>query len=120
MVLILPTGTLRWPASWRVATVSSFVEAKANKAELKIEGKALIEKASGNSLDNHNRIDGAIEEACIGLRAIDRSVAISRDRCCQLSNRPAFAWKLENLGTPSVLATLDSLATLALRMPVRA
>jgi hypothetical protein len=68
-----------------------------------------LRKRLANSLDNHNRIDGAIEEACIGLRAIDRSVAISRDRCCQLSNRLAFAWKLENLGTPSVLVYLGFL-----------
>ncbi len=47
------------------------VEARANKAELKVVGKSLVEKPSGNSLDNHNRIAAAIEEACIGLRAID-------------------------------------------------
>lgn len=85
------------------------VEAKANKAELKVEGKALVENASVNSLDNHDRIGAAIEEACIGLRAIDRAVAISRDRCYQLSNRLAFAWKLANLGIPSVLVYLGFL-----------
>jgi hypothetical protein len=85
------------------------VEAKANKTELKIEGKLLAEKPSDNSRENHDRIGLAIEEACIGLRTIDRSVAINRDRCYQLSNRLAFAWKLASLGIPSVLVYLGFL-----------
>lgn len=82
------------------------VEAKANWPELKVDGKTLSRSASQNSVDNHNRIGQAIDEACVGWQRIDSRVTISRDSHYQLANRLAFTWKLATLGLPVVLLYL--------------
>lgn len=82
------------------------VEAKANKPELKSDGKTLDPKASDNSRDNHAQIARAIAEAWAALRKLDAGVAIDRDTHYQLSNRVAFTWKLASLGIPTVLVYL--------------
>ena len=78
------------------------IEAKAHVAEFSGEAKG---KPPGNP-ENHERIGRAIEEAAEGLRQHWPSVAISRDRFYQFSNRVAFSWKLASLGIPTVLVYL--------------
>lgn len=82
------------------------VEAKANCAELKVDGKVLADDASVHSRENHDRIRAAIEEARNGLNAIVPGVRIDIGTHYQLSNRLAFAWKLASLGVPNVLVYL--------------
>jgi hypothetical protein len=82
------------------------VEAKANRKELKIEGKLLDDDVSDNSRDNHAQIGSAIENACTGLRSIHKDINLSRDSHYQLANRLAFTWKLATLGVPTVLIYL--------------
>ncbi len=82
------------------------VEAKANWPELGYQGKSIAQTASAKSIENHQKIGDAISEACVGWRAIDPRVNISRDTHYQLSNRLAFAWKLATLGIPVVLVYL--------------
>jgi len=82
------------------------VEAKANCAELKVDGKVLADRASDHSRENHDRIRAAIEEARKGLNAIVPGVQIAIGTHYQLSNRLAFAWKLASLGVPNVLVYL--------------
>lgn len=82
------------------------VEAKANVPELSPAGKPREATASAESAANHARIGAAIEEACLALRKVSSSTAISRDRHYQLSNRIAFTWKLATLGVPTVLIYL--------------
>jgi hypothetical protein len=86
------------------------VEAKAHANELKVEGKILSEKASEQSKRNHARIGEAIKAANDGLSAGKwGAFKISRDSHYQLSNRIAFAWKLAQLGVPTVLLYLGFL-----------
>ena len=87
------------------------VEAKAHTGELKSEGKKLKSNASAGSRRNHERIGQAIEEANGGLRCLtgSRRWAMSRDRCYQMANRIAWAWKLASLGMPVVLVYLGFL-----------
>lgn len=85
------------------------VEAKANEAELKVEGKRLKANASVHSQENHTHIGQAIEQAREALDEIAPGVHISRDSHYQLSNRVAFAWKLASLGVPTVLVYLGFL-----------
>jgi len=82
------------------------VEAKANKTELKVDGKILDAGASNNSVANDGNIREAIAEACRGLRCLEPNVAISCDSHYQLANRLAFTWKLATLGIPTVLIYL--------------
>lgn len=82
------------------------VEAKANAPEMSTAGKSIDSGASAASVANHHRIGLAIEEACVALRKASASIAISRDSHYQLANRVAFAWKLANLGIPTVVAYL--------------
>lgn len=82
------------------------VEAKANCAELKVDGKALTDGASIRSRQNHDRISAAIAEARIGLSGNVPDVRIDVSTHYQLSNRVAFAWKLASLGVPTVLVYL--------------
>jgi hypothetical protein len=84
------------------------VEAKAHAGELDGEagGKRLSQDASPNSLANHKRIADAIAEARDALGGAAAGVRISRDKCYQLSNRIAFAWKAAAEGIPTVLIYL--------------
>jgi hypothetical protein len=82
------------------------VEAKANVPELSSAGKPLRMSASANSRANHDRIGIAIAEACTALKELSATTDFSRDSHYQLSNRVAFAWKLANLGIPTVLVYL--------------
>lgn len=82
------------------------VEAKANWPELGLAGKRLANDASPSSVENHERIGAAIDEARAAWQHIDSAVMISRDTHYQLSNRIAFAWKLATLGIPVVLVYL--------------
>ena len=82
------------------------VEAKANKMELKLEGKPLASDASLHSRENHAQIGAAIAEARQGLCALGLESGIDRDTYYQLSNRIAFTWKLASLGIPTVLVYL--------------
>ena len=89
------------------------VEAKAYWGELEQEqtGKELKTNASDNSHRNHDRIEGAIDEANVGLRTLTGNPgwALCRDTCYQLANRFAWAWKLMELGVPVVLVYLGFL-----------
>ncbi len=85
------------------------VEAKANKNELKPEGKALAPDASQNGHENDGQIAAAIEEARQGLLSLGLETGIDRDTHYQLSNRIAFTWKLASLGIPTVLVYLGFL-----------
>ncbi len=82
------------------------VEAKANKNELKTEGKNLELSAKDSSRENHEQIVRAIDEACVGLRQVDAGVTINCSSYYQLANRLAFTWKLASLGVPTVLIYL--------------
>jgi hypothetical protein len=82
------------------------VEAKANRRELKTNGKYLASDAFSNSCENHQQIGKAIEEACLGWRCLDPTVSINRDSHYQLANRLAFTWKIAMLGFPVVLVYL--------------
>jgi len=81
------------------------VEAKAHVSELANERFGKRVTSSTNSL-NHARIGEAISEARDGLSGTEAGVGISRDKCYQLSNRVAFAWKLASEGMPIVLIYL--------------
>jgi hypothetical protein len=82
------------------------VEAKANRPELKADGKLLHESPSKNSEENHKQVGRAIDEARAGWQQVDPRVSISRDSHHQLANRLAFTWKLATLGIPVVLIYL--------------
>ena len=88
------------------------VEAKAHWNEVKgsSSGKRLRAPASDNTIENHEKIGRAIEEAAAGLRsATGGGWNISRDSHYQLSNRFAWSWKLASLGVPVVLVYLGFL-----------
>jgi hypothetical protein len=91
------------------------VEAKANVPELSGAPKAAPRKDSPNSVTNHDRIGAAIEDANSSLRRAHPSIAISRDKSYQLSNRIAFAWRLASWGVPVVLIYLGFLADEGIR-----
>lgn len=84
------------------------VEAKAHKGELDKSGKKLKSDASADSKANHESIKKAIEEANDGLNKAygSKRFDISIDKCYQLSNRFAFAWKLAELKIPVILVYL--------------
>jgi hypothetical protein len=84
------------------------VEAKAHKGELDKSGKKLKSDASADSKANHESIKKAIEEANDGLNKAygSKRFDISVDKCYQLSNRFAFAWKLAELEIPVILVYL--------------
>lgn len=88
------------------------VEAKAHENELLHEekGKTLRKDASENSFSNHLQIGHAISDASGRLqRETDMSWAISRDTHYQMSNRFAWAWKLNQLGYNIVFVYLGFL-----------
>jgi hypothetical protein len=82
------------------------VEAKANRRELKEDGKPLQPDASDASRDNDACIREAVEDANRGWNAIVPGVRLSCDSHYQLANRLAFTWKLARMGIPSVLVYL--------------
>ena len=89
------------------------VEAKAHSAELKSDGKSQP-NASDGSRRNHARIEGAIDEANVGLQQLTNNAgwSLSRDHCYQIANRFAWAWKIAELGVPVVLVYLGFLDAL--------
>lgn len=74
--------------------------------ELSAAGKSLRADASAASNENHQHIGAAIADACGALRLVNQATAIGCETHYQLSNRVAFAWKLANLGVPTVLMYL--------------
>jgi len=82
------------------------VEAKANWPELGTAGKSSPDPDRANSIENHQRIGDAVEEACAGWRSLDERISITRDSHYQLANRLAFTWKLAQSGVPVVLVYL--------------
>lgn len=82
------------------------VEAKANHAELKVDGISKIVKGSSNSRQNHRQIRLAIASARKGLAARGIETRITAFNHYQLANRVAFMWKLATLGIPTVLVYL--------------
>jgi hypothetical protein len=85
------------------------VEAKANVAELGLQGKPSPAADAVNSLANHTRISEAIADACAGLARVGVETSITSTTHYQLSNRLAFTWKLASLGIPTVLVYLGFL-----------
>ena len=88
------------------------VEAKAHWNEIKrsSSGKQLRESASAETIENHEKIGQAIEQAAAGLQsATGGSWNIARDSHYQISNRFAWSWKLASLGIPVVLVYLGFL-----------
>jgi hypothetical protein len=88
------------------------VEAKAHDKELLNEcrPKPLSASASQNSRRNHECIGIAITEASDSLSAATGLTwKLSRDKCYQMSNRFAWAWKLTERGIPVVLVYLGFL-----------
>ena len=82
------------------------VEAKANERELSSAGKPAAKHASANSRANHARIGVAISEASAALQVKFPETRLAINAHYQLANRMAFAWKLANLGIPTVLIYL--------------
>jgi hypothetical protein len=81
-----------------------FVEAKSYGDELDWNPKRQP-RPSPESRENHERIGKAIDEAGHALtQIVGEPVNLSRDKCYQLSNRVAWAWKLASTGSPTVLA----------------
>jgi hypothetical protein len=96
------------------------VEAKAHDAELQKEeiGKRCDPKASDDSVRNHGRIADCIAEAGHELSAATGlNWNLSRDRCYQMANRFAWAWKLASLGIPVVLVYVGFLNAEEMRGP---
>lgn len=83
------------------------VEAKAHKSEFNKSGKRpLKENPSDGSEINLTSIEARISEACDNLNSTNNGFAISIKSHYQLSNRVAFAWKLNQLNVPVVLLYL--------------
>ncbi len=85
------------------------VEAKAHHSELHSGGKPFEDDKSDNSKMNHDKIYSAIQEANSDICKSFPELAISRDKCYQLSNRIAHAWWLASNGIPVVLLYLGFL-----------
>jgi len=83
------------------------VEAKAHKSEFNKSGKRpLKENPSTGSEINLTSIEARINEACDNLNSTNNGFTISIKSHYQLSNRVAFAWKLNQLNVPVVLLYL--------------
>ena len=82
------------------------VEAKANVAELKLDGKSEPNSLESRSGRNHLRIRSAIAQARSGLEDAGVPMQIAVGTHYQLANRIAFTWKLATLGIPTVLVYL--------------
>lgn len=83
------------------------VEAKAHYGENSPAGKTYD---SGTNIENHTKINSAIEEAREAFEKITKLTwGIQRDSYYQLSNRFAWGWKLASLGIPVALLYLGFL-----------
>ena len=82
------------------------IEAKAHDMELRSEGKG---KTEITNKDNHEHIGAAISEADDALNNVLPGWSLSRDSHYQLANRFAWAWKLADMGIPTVLIYLGIL-----------
>lgn len=82
------------------------VEAKANEAECKTEGKPQPKAGSDQSQKNHEKIRKCIKEANRGLKAKLKGFNLTIDSHYQLANRLAFAWKLAACGLDVALLYL--------------
>lgn len=86
------------------------VEAKAHASEFDCKPKPVTKRdtpdAQKRTDENHEQIRKAIGEASHALSRFHADISISRDRCYQLSNRLATAWKLASMGIPSALVFL--------------
>ena len=82
------------------------VEAKANQAELKTDGKTEPDDPDTRSGENHRRIRSAIAAAQLGLAEAGAQTRIDVRSHYQLVNRIAFTWKLATLGIPTILVYL--------------
>jgi len=82
------------------------VEAKAHKSEVNEN-----DKCGSTNEQNRKKINRAINQAKedINNKVPFTLIAISRDKCYQLSNRVAHAWWLANQGVPVVLLYLGFL-----------
>lgn len=82
------------------------VEAKAHWNEVKEN-----DKCGSTNGENRNKIQNAINNAKkdINEKISPRNIAISRDKCYQISNRIAHAWWLANQGVPVILLYLGFL-----------
>lgn len=85
------------------------VEAKAHRSELKEN-----DRCGSKNKRNQQRISAAIKEA---NDALGDGWRLSTDRCYQLSNRFAWAWKIASLGKPIVLVYLGFLGALEMNQP---
>src|SRR5262249_15775080 len=84
------------------------VEAKAHEGELNI-----TTDSCGSQSENKSQIESAIREA---NDALNRSQctrfsgwSLAHEKCYQVSNRFAWAWKVASLGTPVILVYLGFL-----------
>ena len=83
------------------------VEAKAHQTEFAKSGKTKLKlDATENTKKNLKNIEDKIEEACVSLNSTYKGFNISTTKTYQLSNRVAFAWKLNQLQVPVVLLYL--------------
>ncbi len=80
------------------------VEAKAHAGELKPNDRLAAENDQ-----NRAKIIVAISEANNGLKSTGWAWSLSSERCYQLSNRFAWAWKVASLGVPVILVYLGFL-----------
>jgi hypothetical protein len=111
--LVVPKGANT--PNWDIATTCTFgsrkgvllVEAKADEHKFSHAGKRA--PSTQNGFRNEAQIGDAIAEANTALGGKDAGWGLSRDRCYQLSNRFARAWKLASLGVPVVLLYLGFL-----------
>lgn len=83
------------------------VEAKAHQTEFAKSGKTKLKlDATEDAKKNLKNIEDKIEEACVSLNSTSKGFNISTNKAYQLSNRVAFAWKLNQLEVPVVLLYL--------------
>lgn len=106
----IPNWDLIVAATMNSGSALVLVEAKAHASEfdckLKPRATRKTSDAQKKTDENHNRIGQAIDEASVALSHAYPGIFISRDRCYQLSNRIAMAWKLASMGIPSTLVFL--------------
>lgn len=117
--LTVSTPVTRTP-NWDIASTCMIhgkpglllIEAKAHDQELIKEEIARKgrDETDVNARRNHMRIDWALRDASVALRAeTGLHWELSCDRCYQMSNRFAWAWKLTDLGVPVVMVYLGFL-----------
>lgn len=119
--LTVSTPATRTP-NWDIASTCTIdgkpglllIEAKAHDQELIREeaGRKSIDvtDANANARRNLLRIDWALRDASVALAAeTGLRWDLSCDRCYQMSNRFAWAWKLTDLGVPVAMVYLGFL-----------